>query len=915
MTQIYFNIPLLFLHRQDWIVLDSDGVLHTMNAKSAQDFLKSLGDTGVIVCHSAFITLRLKVDAFQAMDILELWAFVYPARPVVPTISGILHTLDMYPSNDTPENMAGAIMRAITFIVESITSESGKPSVESMVASLGKTGWGWAKPLMHTLQMNTQDFIAKPFSDGLDIWNRLPKWEKKSPPPQAGTHPVYVDDISTRLRTFLGTGAEDRPEQVALSQALCPAFQPKENDTPNIVIAEGATGVGKTYAYLAPATVWAEKNDAPVWISTYTRNLQHQIYNQVKSLYPNDQDVYKRVVLCKGRENYVCISRFQTLTQHANTDPRLLKSLVLLARWIEHSLDGDMNGMDFPSWLSAVVDVDGTLLKKLTVQYDVGETHTGCLHREKCFVDMPLKRAKYADVVITNHAFILHRAKLHLENQETDLIPHVVFDEGHHLFEACDSAFSTEFSAWGTYMLRRFIINKDTGDLLQQSKGTLGAIIDNVYDTDNPIHTHRIALQHHAHILTDNHWQSRFTSTPPTPQGDMEYLFLRIEHYIYNNADDKGYDLEIATHDLPDDIRTTAYTVMEKLRDMLPPARDIVTHARKTLETRADTLGEENRIALRNLISNLEWRIINPVNTWCDVLITIAEPSQKKSDDTVDRMYLERRHVPYSDTPVVSNVGINRHMTDPMQAFCNGVLQSTRGAVITSATLQDASPDWIHIRTGARHLPSPPIITTHPSPFAYDTHAKVCIVTDVNKHDTSEVAGAYTSLFCASQGGGLGLFTNIKRLKITGQKIRNHLAPKGISVYAQHLDDMNITTLVNIFKQDTHSCLLGTDAVRDGVDITGDSLRLMVLDRMPWTIQSIVHTHRKKAFQDADYQNAIIRTKLQQAFGRLIRTKTDRGVFVILETVPSRFHSAFPDTVPIVTCTLAQACQHVTDFY
>ena len=72
-----------------------------------------------------------------------------------------------------------------------------------------------------------------------------------------------------------------------------------DQDT-TVVLAEAGTGVGKTLGYIAPATLWAEKNDAPVWISTYTRNLQHQIYNEMKRLYTDPKELYQKVVIVKG---------------------------------------------------------------------------------------------------------------------------------------------------------------------------------------------------------------------------------------------------------------------------------------------------------------------------------------------------------------------------------------------------------------------------------------------------------------------------------------------------------------------------------------------------------------------------------------------------------------------------------------
>ena len=77
------------------------------------------------------------------------------------------------------------------------------------------------------------------------------------------------------------------------------------------MLAEAGTGVGKTLGYIAPASLWAEKNEGAVWISTFTRNLQHQIDGELDRLYPDPAAKERRVVLRKGRENYLCLLNFE----------------------------------------------------------------------------------------------------------------------------------------------------------------------------------------------------------------------------------------------------------------------------------------------------------------------------------------------------------------------------------------------------------------------------------------------------------------------------------------------------------------------------------------------------------------------------------------------------------------------------
>jgi ATP-dependent DNA helicase DinG len=167
----------------------------------------------------------------------------------------------------------------------------------------------------------------------------------------------------------------------------------------------------------------------------------------------------------------------------------------------------------------------------------------------------------------------------------------------------------------------------------------------------------------------------------------------------------------------------------------------------------------------------------------------------------------------------------------------------------------------------------------------------------------------------ASGGGALGLFTAISRLRAAHSRLDGPLDAAGLHLWAQHVDALDTTTLVDIFRADEDGCLLGTDAVRDGVDVPGQSLRLIVFDRVPWPRPDILHKARKKRFGGARYDDMLTRLKLKQAYGRLVRRADDRGVFVMLDSaLPSRLHGAFPADAPIERVGLAEAIVNVREF-
>jgi ATP-dependent DNA helicase DinG len=202
-----------------------------------------------------------------------------------------------------------------------------------------------------------------------------------------------------------------------------------------------------------------------------------------------------------------------------------------------------------------------------------------------------------------------------------------------------------------------------------------------------------------------------------------------------------------------------------------------------------------------------------------------------------------------------------------------------------------------------------------PSPFDYVTHTRVLVVTDVRKDDLGQVAAAYRELFLAAGGGALGLFTAITRLRAVQARIAGTLEAAGLPLYAQHVDGMDVATLIDIFRAEETACLLGTDAVRDGVDVPGRSLHLIVFDRVPWPRPDILHKARRAHFGGRRYDDMLTRLRLKQAFGRLIRRADDWGVFVLLDPLmPGRLNGAFPEGVKVERVGLAEAARITREF-
>ncbi len=103
--------------------------------------------------------------------------------------------------------------------------------------------------------------------------------------------------------------------------------------------------------------------------------------------------------------------------------------------------------------------------------------------------------------------------------------------------------------------------------------------------------------------------------------------------------------------------------------------------------------------------------------------------------------------------------------------------------------------------------------------------------------------------------------------------------------------------------------------MRDGVDVPGRSLRLLVFDRIPWPRPDILHKARRERFGGKGYDDSIARGRISQAFGRLIRRADDKGVFVMLDAAaPTRLFSSLPEGVTLRRVGLVEAIEETAAF-
>ncbi|SMQ73588.1 ATP-dependent DNA helicase DinG [Altererythrobacter xiamenensis] len=865
-------------------------------AVSKGDAIMAAADTPVLLLNAPLVASRLGYPDLSGLDLLELYAFVHPARFCVPTPRGLAQALDLEePEGD--EHVPAFLQEAAGALIAMCESENWpeREGAWSTLQSLVRLRWPWAQVL--------SPHVAKPQKAEKWLFSKLPEWEEAPERPAPSQVQLAPEDVQAQLDHLTGEGSEKREGQQAYARDVAQVFAPRDRrEVPHLLLAQAGTGIGKTLGYLAPASLWSNASQGTAWVSTYTKNLQRQLRQESRRAWPAERaDGSKPVVVRKGRENYLCLLNLEDALQGGFAGrPAILAQLV--ARWAAFSQDGDMIGGDLPGWL-------GTLFRKrgiaaLTDQR--GEcVYAGCPHYRKCFIERAARASAQADLVIANHALVMVNAARGRDHAQRPT--RIIFDEGHHVFEAADSTFAAVLSGQEAIELRRWIIGPE-----RNSRGRrrgLAARLADVASYDEQGGDAIEAALEAALALPSDGWLGRLNEGEP--YGPLEALLAQVRTATYARDEsggiDAGYGIETEASGLPGELIEAAGAAAEALAAIRTPMIKLGTRLEAVMADAPDWLDAQGRARIEGARFSLQWRI-DLIAAWEALLDRLGGPADP---EFVDWLSVERSDAREFD------VGIHRRWLDPMKPFAKVVLEPAHGVMLTSATLTDRSPEadpWESAiaRSGAEHVESQPHLTSAESPFDYAARAEVLIVTDIKKGDLPALSGAYARLIEASDGGVLGLFTAIRRMRAVHGRIADRLARAGLPLYAQHVDPIDTGTLVDIFRDDPRASLLGTDALRDGVDVPGHSLRCVVMEQVPWPRPDILHKARRAANGGSAYDDRIIRARLAQAFGRLIRTKEDAGHFIVLSPAfPSRLLSAFPEGTPVIRLTLEEALQRV----
>jgi len=669
-------------------------------------------------------------------------------------------------------------------------------------------------------------------------------------------------------------GFEHRPPQVEMLRLVAQAFNQSDH-----LMVEAGTGTGKSVAYLLPAIHWAVQNGQRVVISTNTINLQDQLLTKdipdLQGMLPFE---FKAVAL-KGRGNYVCPHRVRQMERRSDLSEPELRVLAKVLVWMPSTLTGDKQELFLPN------ATENAIWGQLCSDAELCPPDR--CRRENCFFYRARQAAERSHLIVVNHALLL--ADIAVENRVLPDYRYLVVDEAHHLEDSVTNQLSFQADQRSLERLLTGLsqgvgIRRFTGFFHTVSLRCRGAIPEAALsDVQDRVAAGHEAVDRSVRALYDFFNILTAFLDEHGPRGSSQY--------------DRRLRLTSAVR------RQPAWDQVEITWDNLSAGLKEVGHALEALGRLLENLDTYDVQDFEDLWNELvSYRV--QVETVREQMKTILEYNPGPGQDSSNTItWLEVA----ANNGVVSLHAAPLHVGELVQRH---LFNAKEAIILTSATLRtEESFDYMCERLGAWEVSSAAV----GSPFDYESSTLLYLPTDIPEPNNPGYQGMVEStlvaLAQATRGRMLVLFTSYGQLKTSANAIRERLAEDDIVVFEQG-GGVSRAQLLDNFKTAERSVLMGTRSFWEGVDVTGETLSCVAIARLPFAVpHDPIFSARSETYEDAFSQysipDAILR--FRQGFGRLIRTRTDRGVVVCLDrrVISKRYGQAFITSLP--QCTTLRA--------
>lgn len=673
--------------------------------------------------------------------------------------------------------------------------------------------------------------------------------------PSVRRHPLDVEALCGLLEeggpfAHHFPGYEHRPQQVHMLRAVARALNDEEH-----LLVEAGTGVGKSLAYLLPAIHFAVANGRHAVVSTNTINLQDQLFNKDLPDFQRILPLGFRATVLKGRSNYLCRRRLDILRRRDDLSVDEIRVLAKVLAWLPSTTTGDVAEL-------LLVNRERAIWSKVCADAETCRPDTCAFRREgRCFFYRAREEAEAAHIIIVNHALLL--SDMAVENRVLPEYQHLVIDEAHHL-----EARATE--QLGFSVDRRGMdgsltsLSQPTGG--RERGGFLSELALRLRASNIPPSIRReveghIETLHRDVERTQRHLYRFF---------DVLALFLE-EQSQERSGYRGGYDLRLR---LTGGLRIQpAWSNVEIAWDDLSLALTKIQQGLQRLYNSLLDPGEYEIPKHDELVGELAGHVhrVEELREQLDAIISHPSPS----DITWATLRAQSEEVSLHVAPLHVGQLLEEHL-----------FSSKECVVLTSATLR-AGDDFSYIRDrlGLWDVREEAV----GSPFDYATSTLLYLPMDIPEpgqpYYQKTVERVLADLCQATQGRTLVLFTSHSQLQATYKAISQPLGEAGITVLGQRLDGSR-RQLLETFKAGERIVLLGTRSFWEGIDVVGEALSCLVIARLPFDVPTDpIFAARSETFENPFGQYAVPQTilRFRQGFGRLIRSKADRGVVVVLD--------------------------------
>lgn len=668
------------------------------------------------------------------------------------------------------------------------------------------------------------------------------------------------EDFLEQLKHNIRAINPSHEEREAQNEMIAEVYAALKDE--NHLFIEAGTGTGKSLGYLIPSLFYGVQADKKIVVSTHTINLQEQLRQRDLPLLQAVMPFPFKAAIFKGRRNYLCLRKFDhkvSLQDFASpAEDRVTAAQMVV--WLSETDHGDQEELNFTSrgadfWSSVASDTDSCL-------------NRACPWFKRCYYHRAKHEATLADVIITNHSMLF--TDIRAERRLLPPYEQLIVDEAHHLEEVAGKHLGVQVSYYSLHIpMTRLSRDARHGQLNQ-----LSTMLAN----ENPDYA--------------TGWREVIADIIPMfadLRDDWERLFEQLYLLAASGPTDQNGEQNQFTFRLRPEKLPTVWSEIGIIEESLYINLGLVY--RKLEQLFAAIKDQTDEPALVSFLTDLG-------GTVKDLGRVREELRQCIHIQASGLVYWLEGNVNYK-AKSLHFYAVPVDVSDQMRmAF----FESKSSVICTSATLSiQKSFQYVIEQLGADGLEQLDRLKTVQltSPFQYREQALVIVPHDFPSLKGYQSEVAFVSMLVQSlaataietNGKMLVLFTSNRMLKTVHEQLKPLLEASNIQLLGQGIDGSNRSKLTRRFQQHAASVLLGTSSFWEGVDIPGDALTVLAIVRLPFQPPNhplveakceLLQAKKLNPFMKLSVPQAVIRFK--QGFGRLVRTRQDKGVVLVYDT-------------------------------